>query len=263
LKEIRSFLNTQPTRPEDRILILEAEEGCGASYSAAEIKAMAQLMNIPCYMSDFENDRPPKRFPFLWIIDDVGAVLKDSHQEWANIFGAWFEEFSFRGEGKPWWVILTGLKAGQAKGFTYESAAIMPDGSGSDVERSSVETYVPSARPGSVAPHAWVTHAGSLGSLLDLYDSSFVLLSTAKGEPWRTAAAALIRQGGAPLRQHTIGGDVVLENGSERDWCELYGIEADGAVLVRPDGHVAWRSRSFSRAAADQLARAFAVTRGY
>jgi Serine/threonine protein kinase len=117
LKEIRSFLNTQPTRPEDRILILEAEEGCGASYSAAEIKAMAQLMNIPCYMSDFENDRPPKRFPFLWIIDDVGAVLKDSHQEWANIFGAWFEEFSFRGEGKPWWVILTGLKAGQAKAF--------------------------------------------------------------------------------------------------------------------------------------------------
>jgi 2-polyprenyl-6-methoxyphenol hydroxylase-like FAD-dependent oxidoreductase len=153
--------------------------------------------------------------------------------------------------------------AGQAKGFTYESAAIMPDGSGSDVERSSVETYVPSARPGSVAPHAWVTHAGSLCSLLDLYDSSFVLLSTAQGEPWRTAAAALIRQGGAPLRQHTIGGDVVLENGSERDWCELYGIEADGAVLVRPDGHVAWRSRSFSRAAADQLARAFAVTRGY
>jgi len=26
-------------------------------------------------------------------------------------------------------------------------------------------------------------------------------------------------------------------------WAELYGLDAEGAVLVRPDGHVAWRSR--------------------
>ena len=105
---------------------------------------------------------------------------------------------------------------------------------------------------------------GSLLSLLDLYGSSFVLLITAARRAWRTAAAALIAPAAA-LRcgSYTIGGDVLLENGSERDWCALYGIEDDGAVLVRPDGHVAWRSRSFSRAAADQLARAFAVTRGY
>jgi hypothetical protein len=34
-------------------------------------------------------------------------------------------------------------------------------------------------------------------------------------------------------------------------WCSTYGIDADGAVLVRPDGHIAWRS---SGAAADATA---------
>ncbi len=29
----------------------------------------------------------------------------------------------------------------------------------------------------------------------------------------------------------------------EDNWAKLYGLDADGAVLVRPDGHVAWRSR--------------------
>jgi putative polyketide hydroxylase len=27
-------------------------------------------------------------------------------------------------------------------------------------------------------------------------------------------------------------------------WAEAYGVEKDGAVLVRPDGHVAWRQHS-------------------
>jgi putative polyketide hydroxylase len=35
------------------------------------------------------------------------------------------------------------------------------------------------------------------------------------------------------------------------DWLRTYGIDADGAVLVRPDGHIAWRSTG---AAADARA---------
>jgi putative polyketide hydroxylase len=34
-------------------------------------------------------------------------------------------------------------------------------------------------------------------------------------------------------------------------FCATYGIDADGAVLVRPDGHIAWRSAG---AAADTVA---------
>jgi hypothetical protein len=31
---------------------------------------------------------------------------------------------------------------------------------------------------------------------------------------------------------------------AEPEWPDLYGISPSGAVLVRPDGHVAWRSHA-------------------
>ena len=42
---------------------------------------------------------------------------------------------------------------------------------------------------------------------------------------------------------YTVGsnGDLSDPDGT---WHQVYGIDTDGAVLVRPDGHVAWRSRS-------------------
>ncbi len=36
----------------------------------------------------------------------------------------------------------------------------------------------------------------------------------------------------------------LLTNDINNDFHELYGIERGGAVLVRPDGHVYWRSVS-------------------
>ena len=36
--------------------------------------------------------------------------------------------------------------------------------------------------------------------------------------------------------------DLVLENDS--DWAQVHGTDSDGAVLVRPDGVVAWRART-------------------
>jgi hypothetical protein len=35
------------------------------------------------------------------------------------------------------------------------------------------------------------------------------------------------------------GADLVDRDGA---WEKAYGVDRDGAVLVRPDGHVAWRS---------------------
>ncbi|MFC6762586.1 hypothetical protein ACFQFQ_28385 [Sulfitobacter porphyrae] len=44
-----------------------------------------------------------------------------------------------------------------------------------------------------------------------------------------------------PLRSFGIGdgGDVQTDTAA---WLELYGLTRTGAVLIRPDGHVAWRS---------------------
>ncbi len=48
-----------------------------------------------------------------------------------------------------------------------------------------------------------------------------------------------------PLVAHTIGGDGELTD-IDGTWQNVYAIDDDGAVLVRPDGYVAWRSRSGS-----------------
>jgi hypothetical protein len=44
---------------------------------------------------------------------------------------------------------------------------------------------------------------------------------------------------------YTIGGDGGLTE-VDSTWQNVYAIDDDGAVLVRPDGHVAWRSRGRS-----------------
>ena len=141
--------------------------------------------------------------------------------------------------------------AGQAKGFRYASAAITPDGSGHEPQ-STVERYVPSAAPGFVAPHAWVLRDGRLLSLLDLFGQRFVLLTGPSGAPWQQLASE-ITASGMPLDVHTVGGDLAPEGLDPEAWCASYGVESDGAVLVRPDGHVAWRRRAHGDAAAEEL----------
>ena len=68
-------------------------------------------------------------------------------------------------------------------------------------------------------------------------------LTGQKGKVWCQAAAEVVRARHLPLRAFTVGtqGDLV---DSGRSWATTYDVEEDGTVLVRPDGHVAWRSRS-------------------
>jgi hypothetical protein len=50
---------------------------------------------------------------------------------------------------------------------------------------------------------------------------------------------------GVPLQAYIVGQEGDLGDAAGA-WAETYGIEAQGAVLVRPDGYVAWRNRSGS-----------------
>jgi 2-polyprenyl-6-methoxyphenol hydroxylase-like FAD-dependent oxidoreductase len=116
---------------------------------------------------------------------------------------------------------------GMIFGATYRSRAVIPDGTPRPVVADPVTEYAPSAWPGARAPHAWVRKDGARVSTIDLVGNGFVLLAGAKGG-WAGAA------------QRNEIEPIAL--GDEEPWRELYGIEKDGAVLVRPDGHVAWRS---------------------
>jgi 2-polyprenyl-6-methoxyphenol hydroxylase-like FAD-dependent oxidoreductase len=127
-------------------------------------------------------------------------------------------------------------------GATYDSTAIVPDGTPPAAIDDPVTEYLPSARPGSRAPHVWLKRGNEQISTVDLIGPHFTLLAGATGEAWRRAAQSAAPSW-PPLIAYVIGteGDVSDPDGQ---WQSTYGIDADGAVLIRPDGYVAWRSRS-------------------
>lgn len=121
-------------------------------------------------------------------------------------------------------------------GFRYESRAIVPDGSAPPVVEHPVREFVPTGRPGSRMPHAWLTRDGARRSTLDLLAlDGFSLVTHAPGDSWLKACAAASP---VPVR-HVAIDPASLEDPTR--WQSESGIGAGGAMLVRPDQHVAWR----------------------
>lgn len=130
---------------------------------------------------------------------------------------------------------------GMELGFAYDSDAVVPDGTSAPTVDDEVIDYAPSARPGHRAPHVWLDRDGERISTLDLFGPGFVILACADGgRPWARAARQASSETGVPVRCHLVGrgGDLSDDSGS---WATTYGLGAGGAVLVRPDGHVAHR----------------------
>jgi hypothetical protein len=130
---------------------------------------------------------------------------------------------------------------GMELGFWYESAAIVSDGTEAPSPGDAVIDYVPTGRPGHRAPHVWLERGGERCSTLDLFGAGFAVLAGPGGRQWVEAARVAGERLGVPMQARSIGpgGDFHDESGG---WMALYGVGEDGAVLVRPDGHVAWRS---------------------
>jgi hypothetical protein len=127
-------------------------------------------------------------------------------------------------------------------GASYQSTAVVPDGTPAVALEDIVTDYIPSARPGSRAPHVCLMRGNEEISSIDLFGPRFVLMAGAQGEAWRRAAQGIALRW-PPLVAHVIGKDGEISD-PDGNWHSAYGIEPDGAVLVRPDGYVAWRSKS-------------------
>ncbi len=124
-------------------------------------------------------------------------------------------------------------------GFKYEEGALVPDGTEKPVGANLVSDYVPTSWPGARVPHAWVERGGERVSILDLlpYDR-FTLIAGEEGAAWDSAAAAIK----SPSLQRLVAG---REFGDpEGHWASVSEIGKTGALLVRPDQHVAWRARA-------------------
>jgi len=123
-------------------------------------------------------------------------------------------------------------------GARYASRAVVSQEEPAPVA-DAIEAYVPSAAPGCRAPHVALRKGSQKLSTTDLLGRGFVLLTAPAGSAWRAAADRLE---GPRVTNAVIGDEIREEEGG--DWLAAYGLREDGAVLMRPDGHVAWRSPS-------------------
>ncbi|HEX6455987.1 MAG TPA: FAD-dependent monooxygenase [Solirubrobacterales bacterium] len=128
-------------------------------------------------------------------------------------------------------------------GFLHDTA-VLPDGTPEPENTDDVRVYIPSTRPGSPLPHAWIDDAdGNRRPLKDLVrPGRFLLIAGEEGEEWCEAARELAGELDLPLEAVRIGhldGDLFDPRCT---WLRHRRFGPQGAVLVRPDRYVAWRS---------------------
>ncbi|WP_431972402.1 FAD-dependent oxidoreductase [Nocardia sp. bgisy134] len=128
-------------------------------------------------------------------------------------------------------------------GQRYTSCAVVDDGTPFPApERDPVLHYQPTTHPGACLPHAWVEHDRRQVSTIDLVGHGrFSLIVGIGGEPWAEAAAKISAELAIELPIYFVGyrceyDDVVGE------WAAVREIGDRGALLVRPDRFIAWRS---------------------
>jgi len=135
----------------------------------------------------------------------------------------------------------------------YRSGAIVTDGAAEPAyARDAQLHYQATSWPGARLPHVWLYGAdGRKVSTLDLAGKGrFTLFTGIGGEAWAQAAATLQEQWQLDLAVRIIGPRRAWQD-LTGDWANASEVEDCGAVLVRPDHHVAWRSPGRS---ADPLA---------
>lgn len=145
-------------------------------------------------------------------------------------------------------------------GYAYESGALVGDSTKAcDPDPTGLE-YVPTTRPGHRLPHAYIQRDGEIISTLDLVTPGYFSLLTHPecAKEWENAIAALPAAVKGKVQLCVIGdfGGIIDHN---HNWRMVREIEETGAVLVRPDQHVAWRVASIPQDPSAQLADALGV----
>jgi len=189
-----------------------------ASYEAerrpvAARNAREAAGNLARMLSPRENLPPPE----IFAPGPAGDAAR-------RVFGAKFTETMRR----EWFTI------GIQLGYHYENSPIcIPDGTPAPPDETA--TYTQTARPGHRAPHVWLAPGQST---LDLFGRGFVLLRFGAVPTDATALVEAAASRQVPLLVHDIHNE------------EAAALHERRLVLVRPDGHVAWRGDEVANDAA-------------
>lgn len=133
-------------------------------------------------------------------------------------------------------------------GYTYETPLNM--GTSLTPDEIDPTDFRPNGAVGSRLPHAWV---GDGRSTLDFIGSStMTLFSFGNHEAWAVAVESCT----VPVKHVRVGSDI--EPGAQ--WSALCSVGADGALLVRPDQHIAWSVERVPHDAPGALGGAISAT---
>ncbi|KEF62583.1 uncharacterized protein A1O9_00556 [Exophiala aquamarina CBS 119918] len=151
-------------------------------------------------------------------------------------------------------------------GFSYSCGVLVSDGTTAPVPDPEGQIYKPTTRPGHRLPHAWLLQEGTAVSTHDLMKTAgadFVLLTDETGDKWVKAAEKLTKETNVKVSTTQIrANDLTKPKGLYLDhqdsWAQLKEVAAGGAVLVRPDNFVAWRSTQLSEHPEEDLGHALA-----
>ncbi len=151
-----------------------------------------------------------------------GAAIADNTLEGEHTRRQFVTEY-LQSEGK-----IETVNENVKLGYCYEDSPIIsPDGTKAPTAQSGA--FIPSARPGTRAPHAWI---GRGRSTLDLFGNGFVLLRFGKDPVTAVDLVDAATASGVPFQVVDINDPTIAD---------LYERKL---VLVRPDGHVAWRDET-------------------
>jgi hypothetical protein len=144
-------------------------------------------------------------------------------------------------------------------GYVYRSSAVATEDADDGVSHTSPRES--RGRPGTRAPHIWLSRNGERVSTIDLYDGRFVVLCGPEARTWRECARAVAARSTTPLELRQPGQEGLED--PTGNLASSHGIEPDGCVLIRPDGFIAWRARTAENASAQRLGAALTSCLGH
>lgn len=127
-------------------------------------------------------------------------------------------------------------------GYRYQNGCLIPE-TGQTGQEIFEDVNNPTVRPGGRAPHLNLENNGQIVSTIDLFLDQWVILTGENGKRWENAIEH--SKWAKQVRCYKIGPNGELKD-NNNCFRKKYDIGMEGAVLIRPDGFIAWRSKEMA-----------------